>query len=59
MQVTKSESSMNQKKSKLLKKLALNLGLPYEVVKKRYQGFNSAQRDEMAQELKRIQKASL
>lgn len=59
MQVIKSESNMNQKKARLLKKLARSLGLPYKVIKKRYQSFNSMQRDEMAQELKRIQKASL
>ena len=49
---------MNQKKAKMLKKLAVNLGLPYEVVKKNYQGLNSVQRNELAAELKRIEKAT-
>ena len=58
MQVTKSESNMNQKKSKLLKKLAKSLGLPRKLVRRNYKALNSPQRDEIARELKRIQQAS-
>lgn len=59
MQVTKSESNMNQKKSRLLKKLANSLGLPRKVVRRNYKRLNSPQRDEIARELKRIQRASI
>lgn len=50
---------MNQKKAKLLKKLAKSLGLPRKVVRRNYKALNSPQRDEIARELKRIQRASI
>lgn len=55
----KGENAVNQKRAKQLKKLAKSLGLPRKVVRRNYKALNSPQRDELAKELKRIQRASL
>lgn len=55
----KGENTVNQKRAKQLKKLAKSLGLPRKVVRRNYKALNSPQRDELAKELKRIQRASL
>lgn len=52
------KKGMNQKKAKLLKKLAKSLGLPRKVVRRNYKALNSPQRDEIARELKRIQQTT-
>jgi len=50
---------MNQKKTKMLKKLAKSYGIPFSVMKKRYTNLDRRQRDELAKELKRINRNSL
>lgn len=50
---------MNQKKTKMLKKLAKSYGVPFGVMKKRYATLNKVQRDQLAKELERINRNSL
>jgi len=50
---------MNQKKAKMLKKLAKSYGIPFGVMKKRYASLDKDQRDKLAKELKRINRNSL
>jgi hypothetical protein len=50
---------MNQKKTKMLKKLAKSYGVPFNAMKKRYASLNNIQRDQLAKELQRINRNSL
>jgi hypothetical protein len=50
---------MNQKKTKMLKKLAKSYGIPFGVMKKRYAVLNKDQRGQLAKELVRINRNSL
>jgi len=50
---------MNQKKIKMLKKLAKSYSIPFGLMKKRYASLDKGQRYELAKELKRINRNSL
>jgi len=50
---------MSQKKVKLLRKLAKSFNIPFGVMKQKYESLNTAQRAELANELRRIESASL
>lgn len=55
----KTAEPMNQKKTRMLKKLAKSYGIPFGVMKKRYASLNKSQRDQLAEELKRINRSNL
>jgi len=50
---------MNQKKAKLIRKIANKLNLPYQQVKRNYKNLSNQQRDEMTKELRQLKAEAL